>query len=203
MIQSQKDLERYLETERLLYLHRNYGIGQLDRKKPKLFGEYEWKFVRSLRWVEYAQNAGGGSKILCFLHKVRYKILKIVFFANIPPNVFEEGLLIEHLHAIEISSNVRVGRLCCLFHNTTMGISVGTDDHGECPVIGDGVTICTGVVIVGNVKVADGVTIAANATVSKNVDKSGCLIGGVPAKIIKEKAGFSMQEYWEKIRNKG
>ena len=60
MIQSQKDLERYLETERLLYLHRNYGIVQLDRKKPKLFGEYEWKFVRSLRWVEYAQNAGGG-----------------------------------------------------------------------------------------------------------------------------------------------
>ena len=90
-----------------------------------------------------------------------------------------------------------------MFHNTTMGISVGTDDHGECPVIGDGVTIYTGVVIVGNVKVADGVTIAANATVSKNVDKSGCLIGGVPAKIIKEKAGFSMQEYWEKIRNKG
>lgn len=77
--------------------------------------------------------------------------------------MFDEGLLIQHLHGIIGSSEVHVGRLCYLYHNTTMGISVGTDDYGKCPVLGDGVTVCTGAVIVGDIEIADGVTIAANA----------------------------------------
>lgn len=59
MVQSKEDLRRYLETERLLFLHRNYGVNQLKRKRPKIIGEYEWKYVRSLRWVEYSKNIGG------------------------------------------------------------------------------------------------------------------------------------------------
>lgn len=81
-----------------------------------------------------------------------------------------------------------------------MGISVGTDDYGKCPVLGDGVTVCTGAVIVGDIEIADGVTIAANAVVVKSVEKASCLVGGVPAKVIKEKAGFSMLDYWATIR---
>ena len=43
-------------------------------------------------------------------------------------------------------------------------------------------------------------TIAANAVVVKSVEKASCLGGGVPAKVIKEKAGFSMLDYWATIR---
>lgn len=202
MIQSKEDLNRYLETERLLFLHRNYGMQQIERKRPKLVGEYEWKYVRSLRWSEYLKNSGGNTDLIfCLLHKIRYKILSILFCVMIPLNVFGEGLLIQHLHGIIISSKVRVGKLCYLYHNTTIGISVGTDDHGNCPVLGNGITICTGVVIVGDIKVADGVTIAANAVVTKDIEKLGCIFGGVPAKEIKESAGFSMLVYWQKINS--
>ena len=189
MIQSKDDLRYYLETERRLFLHRNYGVKQLERKRPKIIGEY-------------AKNTGGGyaDKVNCVLHKIRYKILSILFCAQIPANVFDEGLLIQHLHGIIVSSEVHVGRLCYLYHNTTMGISVGTDDYGKCPVLGDGVTVCTGAVIVGDIEIADGVTIAANAVVVKSVEKASCLVGGVPAKVIKEKAGFSMLDYWATIR---
>lgn len=202
MVQSKEDLRRYLETERLLFLHRNYGVNQLKRKRPKIIGEYEWKYVRSLRWVEYSKNIGGGytDKVSCVLHRIRYKILSILFCAQIPANVFDEGLLIQHLHGLIVSSEVHVGRLCYLYHNTTIGISVGTDDCGKCPVLRDGVTVCTGAVIVGDIEVAEGVTIAANAVVAKNVGKASCLVGGVPAKVIKEKAGFSMLNYWETIK---
>ena len=202
MIQSKDDLRYYFETERRLFLHRNYGVKQLERKRPKIIGEYEWKYVRSLRWVEYSKNTRGGyaDKVNCVLHKIRYKILSILFCAQIPANVFDEGLLIQHLHGIIGSSEVHVGRLCYLYHNTTMGISVGTDDYGKCPVLGDGVTVCTGAVIVGDIEIADGVTIAANAVVVKSVEKDSCLVGGGPAKVIKEKAGFSMLDYWATIR---
>lgn len=200
MIESKEDLNRYLETERLLFLHRNYGTQQIQRKRPKLFGEYEWKYVRSLRWSEYRNNSGGGADIVfCLFHKLRHKILGALYGVDIPLNVFEEGLLIQHLHGIIISSKVRVGKLCYLYHNTTIGISVGTDDHGDCPVLGNGITICTGAVIVGDIKVADGVTVGANAVVTKDIEKPGCVFGGIPAKEIRESAGFSMLDYWQRI----
>lgn len=149
-----------------------------------------------------SKTLGGNTDLIfCLLHKIRYKILSILFCVMIPLNVFGEGLLIQHLHGIIISSKVRVGKLCYLYHNTTIGISVGTDDHGNCPVLGNGITICTGVVIVGDIKVADGVTIAANAVVTKDIEKLGCIFGGVPAKEIKESAGFSMLVYWQKINS--
>jgi len=201
MIESKEDLKQFLETERLLFLHRNYGMRQIERKRPKLIGEYEWKYVRSLRWTEYLKNSGGGytDLVVCLLHVIRYKILSVLFCVKIPLNIFDEGLLVLHLHGLIISEKVRVGKFCCLFQNTTIGISVGTDDHGNCPLLGDGITICTGAVVVGDIKVADGVTIAANAVVVKNIEKSGCVFGGVPAKEIKESAGFSMLDYWQKI----
>lgn len=54
MIQSKEDLKRCLEIERRLFLSRN--LKDIRRKHPKLFGEYEWKYVISLRYAEYLKN---------------------------------------------------------------------------------------------------------------------------------------------------
>lgn len=83
-----------------------------------------------------------------------------------------------------------------------MGILVGTDNRGKCPQLGNGITVCTGAVIVGEIEIANGVTIAANAVVSKSMNQEGCVVGGVPAKMIKDHAGFSMRDYWKKIKER-
>lgn len=117
----------------------------------------------------------------------------------IPTNVFGKGLMIVHLQNIVISSQVRVGQYCCLFHNTTLGIKLGYEDHGKCPQIGDGVTICTGAGIFGDIYIANGITVGANTVVTKTFDKENVVLGGIPAKVISEKSGFSMIEFKDSI----
>ncbi len=81
-----------------------------------------------------------------------------------------------------------------------MGISVGTDDHGGCPKLGDGVTICTGAGVFGDIRVADGVTIAANAVVVKSVPDSNVVVGGIPARVISKNAGWSMLKFKDSLK---
>ena len=88
--------------------------------------------------------------------------MSTLFYVKISINIFDEGLLIQHLHGI----------------------------------------VCTGAVIVGEIEIANGVTIAANAVVSKSMNQEGCVVGGVPAKMIKDHAGFSMRDYWKKIKER-
>ena len=94
-----------------------------------------------------------------------------------------------------VSSNSTVGRNCCLFHGTTIGISLGKDDNGKCPVIGDGVTICAGAGVFGDIQIADDVMIASNAVVVKNIETCGAVVGGVSAKIIGMNSGWNMNQF--------
>lgn len=117
----------------------------------------------------------------------------------IPPFVFEKGLMVVHLQNIVISAATKVGEYCCLYHNTTIGISNGRDDKGKCPIIGNGVTICVGSGLFGNIEIADGVTIGANAVVTKSFQEQDCVIGGVPAKVLSHNAGFRMLKFKDEV----
>lgn len=119
----------------------------------------------------------------------------------IPINVFGKGLLIQHLQNIVISAETKVGDYCCLFHGVTLGIAIGKNDRGKCPVLGNGVTICTGVGIFGDVEIADGITIAADAIVTKSFNEQNVIIGGIPAKIISKEVGWSMLEFKNNLNN--
>ena len=61
-------------------------------------------------------------------------------------------------------------------------ISEGTKDNPT--VIGDNVFIGTGAVIRSGRKIGDNVKIGANAVVTHDIP-SNCVVGGVPAKILK------------------
>ena len=55
--------------------------------------------------------------------------------------------------------------------------------YKQCAHIGNHVYISSGAVIMGNVIIEDNVIIGANAVVTKSIPK-GCIVGGIPAKII-------------------
>lgn len=82
-----------------------------------------------------------------------------------------------HLHAKQIGKN-----FTCL-HLVTIGSNGPT---GKIPTIGDNVTVYVGAVIIGDIKIGNNVEVAANAVVTKDVPDN-CVVGGVPAKIIKYK----------------
>lgn len=64
------------------------------------------------------------------------------------------------------------------------GIKLGHNTDGKCPVIGNGVTICAGACVLGDVHIEDGITVAANAVVTKSYTEKDVILGGVPAKVI-------------------
>lgn len=89
------------------------------------------------------------------------------------------GLLVQHGFATIIDADA-IGKNCKIFQQVTIGYN-GT----KRPTIGDNVEICCGAKVIGGVTVGNNVTIAANAVVVKDVPDN-FIVGGVPAKLIKE-----------------
>lgn len=73
-----------------------------------------------------------------------------------------------------------IGENCQIGHHVKM---LRRNPYKECAHIGDRVWIGSGAVLMGNIRIGNDVIIGANAVVTKSVP-SGCIIGGIPAKII-------------------
>ena len=63
----------------------------------------------------------------------------------------------------------------------------GGGTHDGAPRIGRRVMLGAGCIVLGDIEVGDDVTIGANAVVTKSVP-AGCVVAGVPARIIKQAA---------------
>lgn len=196
-IHSKEDLKKVIAYERMIWTTRMYPHGA-----PKHIFSPTLLFMRALRTIEYYDGLPKGKKIsVRYLYfKIVYKFLSQIKNVMILPHVFEEGLLIAHLQNIVVSSRVHVGKCACVFQNTTIGIKLGFDDRGKCPQLGEGVTICTGACLFGDIQIGDGITIGANSVVTKSFSEPNVVIGGIPAKIISRKPGWSMLSFVEEIK---
>lgn len=73
----------------------------------------------------------------------------------------------------------RIGRDCSFAQQVT----VGYDDRGGSPTIGDRVRIGAGAIVIGPITIGDDAVIGAGAVVVKDVPP-GAVVGGVPARVI-------------------
>jgi serine O-acetyltransferase len=73
----------------------------------------------------------------------------------------------------------RIGRDCLFAQQVT----VGYDDRGGSPIIGDRVRIGAGAIVIGPITIADDAVIGAGAVVVKDVARA-TVVGGVPARAI-------------------
>ena len=89
------------------------------------------------------------------------------------------GLYIQHGFATMIAAK-SIGENCWINQQVT----IGYNDHGDPPVIGNNVMITCGAKVLGNITVGDNVVIGANAVVIRDVE-TGAKVGGVPAHRLK------------------
>jgi len=79
---------------------------------------------------------------------------------------------------IVIHRKAKIGRNCLIAHQVTIGENKGV------PMIGNNVYLATGSKILGGITIGNNVIVAANSVVI-NSNPDNCLVGGVPARIIR------------------
>jgi serine O-acetyltransferase len=77
----------------------------------------------------------------------------------------------------------RIGQDCLFAQQVT----VGYDDRGGSPIIGDRVRIGAGAIVIGPITIGDDAVIGAGAVVVKDVPPAA-VVGGVPARVIEHAA---------------
>lgn len=182
MIRSKEDFNYYLEADRLAN-----GIPFSSSIKSRVialfFPNYIWRFIVSLRKVEYYNSQKGvWFGLLKFLALRRFRKYSLMLGYSIPPHVFGPGLSIAHYGTIVINQATRVGSNCRLHVGINIGSEAGFADRA--PVIGNNCYIGPGTKIYGNIEIADNVAIGANAVVNKSISESNIAVGGIPAEKI-------------------
>lgn len=133
------------------------------------------------------------SRIICNGFNFMYGA-DVILFKN-AHLVLGNGSFINSDCKIRCHKEITIGKDCAISHDFTIMDSDAHALNGKRntnPIhIGNHVWIGTRVTILNGVTVGDGAVIAAGAVVTDNVP-AGALVGGVPAKIIKEKVVWNI-----------
>lgn len=153
-----------------------------------------WKYIKTLRKVEYYSNNRSVCTALLLIYYVRkyLKLGRITGF-QIPINAIDKGLIIWHYGTIIINQDSKIGKNCTLRPDIVIGHK---DGESESPIIGDYVEINSGARIIGGIHVGDDVIIAPNAVVTRDIP-SHSIVAGIPAKIIKTRT--NREENWKSL----
>lgn len=99
-----------------------------------------------------------------------------------------KGLRIHHFGEIIFHPRVKMGEHCTIYHGVTFGDKGG---YGNPPTVGSNVLVGAGAKILGDVTIGNNVIIGANAVVVSSVPDN-VIVGGVPAKILREQKGQTL-----------
>lgn len=187
MIKTKKDLHFYLKEDRKRnHIPQSWG-GYFLRL---ILGEEQahvFRYIKCLRHYEYHLNNNTAvyHKLLCFFYKFKLMRLGLRYNIKISPNVCGYGLRIMHLSG---GGGVRIGALKCgNYCGFNAGVLLGTKDGEENrPTLGNHVAFAPGAKCFGKLTIGSNVFIAPNAVVTKDIPDN-CIVGGIPAKILKYK----------------
>lgn len=186
MIQSREDLKEYISRDNNFLQPKGFKE-KLVSRLAKYPAQALKRYLFFLRKQEYYINTAKGSKVkglLGLYYERKKNDLGMRLGIEIAPNCFGKGLSIWHAGCIVVNSNARIGDNCILHGSNCIG---NNGQSPGVPKIGSNVDIGFGAVVIGDIEIADNVTIGANAVVNKSVLEPGCVVAGVPAKVIHKK----------------
>lgn len=194
MIKTKNELKEWLRYEKELYT----AVKKIDRIIAILCRDYSlqiWRFVRCLRISEFHLNNSSVKTsqhtIKAFYHNIAFLLrrfqrnrLGMKCSIEIFENSFDKGLCILHCTGgILVNGYARVGKDCFLHGNNC----IGNKNSNDCvPEIGNNVDIGYGATIIGGVRIGDNTVIAAGAVVVDSFPSGNVVIGGCPARVIRE-----------------
>lgn len=130
----------------------------------------------------------------CFLKKMQplAKLISLFNFVCFGIEIairceIDEGLYFPHTVGTVIGAR-RIGKNAVIYHGVTFGakeIDIGYHDDQR-PIVGDNVIVGSGAKVLGGITIGDNVVIGANAVVVESVP-SNVVVGGIPAKIIRQR----------------
>lgn len=185
MIQTREDLRFYLKED-----GKRNGCGKgyfnyLFRLFSRNENAFAFRYLKVLRHCEYHYNQKS------FLHKLAYYVYSYKksrlggkYNIQIPLNKTGYGLRIMHLSGgggVLLNVN-KIGNYC----GFNAGVLLGDNGEDAVPTLGDHVAFAPGAKAFGKITIGSNVFVAPNAVVTKDVPDN-CIVGGVPAKILKYK----------------
>lgn len=152
---------------------RNAPIVEFLFMKPQILVNVSFRFAR----------ATSGSALLLpayLLFFVLHAVMCVVFSIQLPIGTsIGPGLVFAHYGTIVFTQRAKIGSFFTIYH----GCTVGTDDRGRGPEIGNFVTQFAGAHVLGACKIGNNVRIGANAVVIDTDAPSGGTLVGIPARI--------------------
>lgn len=189
MIESKQDLQFYLLEDK-----KRNGIplkmGGVRIWLYAILGSEDccaYRYIRCMRLCEYYINCFPTAKVKIFkiYYKMKLKQLGMKYHIKIAPNTCGYGLRIMHISGGGgVLLNIKKAGNYCGFNAGVLLGNVGIQENR--PTLGDHVAFGPGAKAFGNIAIGNNVFVAPNAVVTKDVPDN-CVVGGVPAKIIKEK----------------
>jgi serine acetyltransferase len=153
---------------------------RLDLPLPSSYTQAELTSVlahRPFRSIFYhrLRNSGPRNRLLANVLAVLYKGEPALFIncEDIGP-----GLMLMHGFATIITAH-KLGSDC----QVSQQVTIGYDDRGAPPTLGDRVRVGANAVILGPITIGDDAVVGAGAVVVRDVP-AGAVVGGVPAKIL-------------------
>lgn len=188
MITTIKELNDVLEYEKKMY------YAYMFPTKSRIFwGKVKhervmqiWKWQKLSRYTDYYKyridnNPSIIEKILYIYYIRKRNLLGERLGLEVNTINISRGLLI--YHSVGNTIGGYIGENCHLHGNNCIGN--GGADNPLQPTLGKNVVLGVGAKIIGGVHIADDVKVAAGAVVVNDVLESGCVVAGIPAKIVK------------------
>ncbi len=164
---TERDIRRQIQPRLDLPLPESYTPAQLRA----VLGHRPFRSV----FYHRLSATGHGGRLLARLLRLLYPGEPALFIncEEIGP-----GLMLMHGFATIITAQ-RIGRDC----QVAQQVTIGYDDRGAPPIIGDRVRIGANAVVIGPITLGDDAVVGAGAVVVDDVPP-GAVVGGVPARIL-------------------
>ncbi len=139
-----------------------------------------FRYLKCLRKLEYSINT---NSILKHWYRFRERRLGLKYNIFIVPNTVGKGLYLPHLQGGGVIINcISMGRNCIVGPGVLVGNKHSQENRA---IIGDNVELTTGCKVIGKIIIGNNSIVAPNSVVIKDVP-ANCIVGGIPAKVIKE-----------------
>ena len=113
--------------------------------------------------------------------RLLHAMVSVPFGISIPPTVEAgPGLAFAPFGTMVIHPRARIGSFVRLYHLVT----IGSNDGGRIPMLGDFVTVYAGAMVVGDSTIGSHARVGAQAFVSDMSVPAGATVVGAPAKIV-------------------